>query len=201
MAASKTIRDQIVALKIAGICNNAIMDQLSVCRKTVYNVWKRYQEENTTDAKPRPGRKRTVRTDEVVEAVKQHMKNPQGSMRKTAKELNISQTTIRRIVKEDLRRKYKKKSQSGSPKEKVVKKKKDKEEPNKINMFEREQYTTTTAFETNTLNWPFPSNSVPHPHPHSHHMLSHLVPPPQPHHYPQQNILHPLDGKDTTHLM
>ena len=38
--ASKANRDQIVVLKTAGINNRDIINQLTVCRKTTFNVWK-----------------------------------------------------------------------------------------------------------------------------------------------------------------
>ena len=50
--ASIAKRDQIVALRTAGICNLDTAKQLGVCRKTVFNVWKRCTETATTSSKP-----------------------------------------------------------------------------------------------------------------------------------------------------
>ena len=46
--ADKVKRDQIVALKTAGVSSNDIFEQLKVCRKKVYNAWKQFQESGTT---------------------------------------------------------------------------------------------------------------------------------------------------------
>uniref|UniRef100_A0A3P8TI71 Paired domain-containing protein n=1 Tax=Amphiprion percula TaxID=161767 RepID=A0A3P8TI71_AMPPE len=101
--ASKAKRDQIVALKEAGLTTMQVMKKANVCRKTVYNVMKRYKETGNTTSKPIPGRKRSVRTKRNVERVKKRVqRNPRRSMRATAKEVNISRTSLRRIVKQDL---------------------------------------------------------------------------------------------------
>ena len=64
---------------------------------------KRFTETGTTLSKLIPGRNRSVRTRRVIEIVKKRVRrNPRRSMRKTAKELKISETSLRRIVKEDL---------------------------------------------------------------------------------------------------
>ena len=59
-------RDQIVALKTAGVSDNDIVKQLKVCRKTVYNACKQFQESGTTSSKLIPGRKCSFRTKKVV---------------------------------------------------------------------------------------------------------------------------------------
>ena len=88
--ADKVKRDQIVALKTAGVSNNDIVKQLKACRKTVYNAWKQFQESGTTSSKPIPGRKWSTRTKNVVSAVNKKMKqNPQRCVRKIAKEARI----------------------------------------------------------------------------------------------------------------
>lgn len=109
---NKVKRAQIVGLKTAGATNNAIVKQLKVCRKTVYNVWKQFQDTGTSSSKPIPGRKRSIRTKSVVSAVKKKMiRNPQRSVRRIAKEAGISRSSMQRIVKEDLElRPYKKQS-------------------------------------------------------------------------------------------
>lgn len=72
--ASKATRDQIVALKADGVSNKDVIKQLNVCRKTVFNTWKRYTQSATTTSKPIPGRKRTIRAKRIVEAVKKRVK-------------------------------------------------------------------------------------------------------------------------------
>ena len=101
--AAKAKRDQIVALKTAGKSNCDITKQLDVCRKTVYNIWKQYTETATTSSKPIPGRKRSIRTKAIVQAVMKRVKrNPRRSMRKTASQLGISRSSMHRIFKNDL---------------------------------------------------------------------------------------------------
>jgi transposase len=101
---AKTKHDQIVALKTAGISNRDITKQLDVCRKTVFNVWKRYTETATTSSKPIHGRKRLIRTKHIVQAVMKRVKRyPRRSMKKTASHLGIARSSMLRIFKNDLR--------------------------------------------------------------------------------------------------
>lgn len=101
--ASKGKRDQIVALKEAGLTTMQIMKKVNVCHKTVYNVMKRYKETGKTTSKPIPGQKRSVQTKRVVGMVRKRIqRNPRRSMRATTKVVNISRTSLRRIVKQDL---------------------------------------------------------------------------------------------------
>ena len=72
--ADKVKHDQIVALKTAGVSNNEIVKQLNVYRKTVYNAWKQVQESDTTSSEPIPGRKRSIRTKNVVSALNKKIK-------------------------------------------------------------------------------------------------------------------------------
>uniref|UniRef100_A0A3P8VM51 Uncharacterized protein n=1 Tax=Cynoglossus semilaevis TaxID=244447 RepID=A0A3P8VM51_CYNSE len=96
--------DQIVALKEAGLTTKQIMKKVNICHKTVYNVMERYKETGKTTSKPIPGRKRSVRTKRVVEMVRNRVqRNLCRSVRTTAKEVNISKPSLRRIVKQDLR--------------------------------------------------------------------------------------------------
>lgn len=61
---SKAKRDQFAALKAAGVSNKDVIKQLNVCRKMVFNTWKRY-----ITSKPIPSRKRTIRTTRIVKAL------------------------------------------------------------------------------------------------------------------------------------
>ena len=62
-------RDQIVALKNAGIPNKDIDKQLNMSRKTVYNVWKHYNDTGTTTSKQIPGRLQNIQTRKLVKAI------------------------------------------------------------------------------------------------------------------------------------
>ena len=66
--------NQIFALKTAGICNRDVTKQLNVCPKTVFNVKKQYTGTATTSSKPIPGRKRSIRTKPIVQAVMKRVK-------------------------------------------------------------------------------------------------------------------------------
>ena len=69
------------------------VEVLKCLHKTVYNAWKQFQESGTS-SKPIPGRKRSIRTKNVVSAVKKKMKrNPQRKVRKIAKEARISRSS------------------------------------------------------------------------------------------------------------
>ena len=64
---------------------------------------KRYKMKSTTDSKRVPRRERPIRTKSLIDIVRKLVqRNGRRSTRATAKELNISQTTMMRIVKDDL---------------------------------------------------------------------------------------------------
>ena len=101
--ASKSKRDHIVALMQAGLRNKYVAKKLKVCPKAMYNTIKRYKMKGTTDSKHVPRRKRPIRTKRLVDIVRKRVKR-YGRMRvrATAKEPNISETTMMRYVKDDL---------------------------------------------------------------------------------------------------
>ena len=93
-------RDKIVALKNAGFTDRAVAKEAGACRKTIYNEMKRYNENGTTSDRPIPGRKRSVLTSSITEAVKKRIaRNPRRSLRQMSKEMHISKTSLRRLVK------------------------------------------------------------------------------------------------------
>ena len=96
-------RDQIVALKKCRLHGPAVAKEVGTCRKTIYNVMKRYSESGTTSDRPITGRKRSVLIPSVVYAIQKRVaRNPRRSMRKMAREMHISQTSLRRLVKDRL---------------------------------------------------------------------------------------------------
>ena len=99
--APKATPDQIFTLKTAGISNHDITRLLTVCRKAISSVCKWLTETSTTSSKPIPGRKRSVRTRPIVQAVMK--RNPRRSMRKIASQLVISRSSMHRIFKDDLK--------------------------------------------------------------------------------------------------
>lgn len=64
--ADKVRRDQIVALMIAGVSNKDIAKQLNVCRKTVHNAWKQYEQSGHNLQLPIPGWQRSIRTKSLI---------------------------------------------------------------------------------------------------------------------------------------
>ena len=97
----KVIRDQIVALKQAGLSDKEVMKQLDVSRKTVFNAMKCFAEADNTSSLPIPGRKwsaRAARSEKI--AKKRLQRNPRRSVQKMAKGLKMSVRSVRRIVKE-----------------------------------------------------------------------------------------------------
>lgn len=53
---TQTKCDQFVALKMAAMINFEVIKQLNAYRKTIFNVWKNFQEEQTTLPNTIPGR-------------------------------------------------------------------------------------------------------------------------------------------------
>lgn len=83
---------------MAGIKNSEELKQMKVGRKNIFNMWKNFQEAHATSPNPVPGRKHLVHTKRVIETIKKRVNvNPQRSMRKMTKELNISDRSLQRI--------------------------------------------------------------------------------------------------------
>ena len=102
--------------------SNQLVDQVS---KTTVNRWvKMYRESGKISLKTPSGRKRTIRTKKLVQQVKKYRVKDKRkkSVRKIAKSLNVSRTTIQRVVKSDLG--YKSYIKRVSPKLKEMQKQK-----------------------------------------------------------------------------
>lgn len=83
-----------------------IYDDLNgaVSLRTIKNWCKMLRETGAIELRTPPGRPRTVRTKEFVQKVKRRVKRKKGvTTRKLAAELDASETTTRRCLKEDLR--------------------------------------------------------------------------------------------------
>lgn len=65
----KTLREKIVALKNASVSDTMVIEQLNVCRETVFNVMKRYKETGKTVSKYIPGQSRSFHTKCVAQAI------------------------------------------------------------------------------------------------------------------------------------
>ena len=75
----------------------------ALCLRTVKRWCKMIRETGSIELSTSPGRSRTIRTKESIKKVK-HRLNPKKKVtsRKLAVELNISRTSVRRILKNDL---------------------------------------------------------------------------------------------------
>ena len=119
-------RNSVIALYLAGKSQPAIVRELShlkVNKMFVYRTIKRYNDTGSIAKRYGGGPKKTATTPEMVRKVKARLeRNPRRSGRKMAKELKISQDSIRRILKNELKVKaYKfQKAHDLSPQQKKV---------------------------------------------------------------------------------
>jgi len=85
-------------------------------KKGFVGYWvKRFREGGSIEDAKRSGRPRTVRTKNLIKAVRERIRrNPERSCRKLSRELNASKSTMHRLVHDDLRLKcYKKRKLHG----------------------------------------------------------------------------------------
>lgn len=96
-------RVTVVELHKSGMKTADIVRTTGFKKRTVYDAVKRYQETGGTADRPRSGRPTTVTTPKNVQKIRCRIqRNPERSMRKMAKELNISTERVRNIVKKKL---------------------------------------------------------------------------------------------------
>ena len=75
-------------------------------RATVWKIVKKFKETGTTLDKPGRGRKRTVRTLKLVKNTREKLRrDPRRSHRKLAAQANVSNSTMYRVMKDDLGKK------------------------------------------------------------------------------------------------
>ena len=97
-------RAAIIELHRAGKTNSEIVKLLKAPRSTVYHTVSRCKELQSTKDRPRNGRPRSSRTPKMINTVRARIRhNPKRSMRAMARDMNISEKTIRNIVKTDLK--------------------------------------------------------------------------------------------------
>uniref|UniRef100_A0A1I7WH57 HTH_Tnp_Tc3_2 domain-containing protein n=1 Tax=Heterorhabditis bacteriophora TaxID=37862 RepID=A0A1I7WH57_HETBA len=100
---SKALRTTIIHLHELGEKSVAIAKKLCVTRMALHRTVKRYQELGILKDHPRSGRPRSVNTSRIRKMVKKKiLRDNKRSMRKMASDLNISSTSMRRIVKDEL---------------------------------------------------------------------------------------------------
>lgn len=105
------------------------LQKFGVSKTFVYYNIKRLRETGSIENRPIPGHPRTVRTKNVIKAVRELIRrNPNRSGRKMAKEMKIPSTSMKRILKDDLQFKaYKKRKVAGlTQKQRAVRKERSK---------------------------------------------------------------------------
>ena len=78
--------------------------RISPSKNTIKSLYRKFADTGNVNDKPRSGRKRSIRTEDVIERVAVSITdNPKTSTRKRASQLTISQSTLCRILKKDLK--------------------------------------------------------------------------------------------------
>ena len=97
-------RETIVSLHRKGESNSTIAKELQIRRETVWKVVKKFREACQTYNLPGQGRKRTVRTKRMDKNTRKKLRtNLSRSATKLAAEAGISQISMRRILKENIK--------------------------------------------------------------------------------------------------
>jgi transposase len=99
-------REAIVAALLAGKCTKVIVEECKVSEKTIYNVKRCLKEGKGLAHQSGAGRPKSVTTPRLINAIKSRVaRNPVRTMRGMARDLNVSEKTVRRIVKKNLKAK------------------------------------------------------------------------------------------------
>lgn len=79
------------------------LQDIQICMRFIERTIKRYKELGTVDIQKKTGRKRFVRTKNLIKCVREKIRrNRHRSAEKLAQEHNISRSTMRRVLKDDL---------------------------------------------------------------------------------------------------
>ena len=97
-------RAAIIQLHRAGHSNSRIMKLLKAPKSTVCDTILRFQELGTMEDRDRSGQPQSACTPAKIKALRERIRrNPKRSLRKTAKDMNISHESVRTIVEQDLK--------------------------------------------------------------------------------------------------
>ena len=97
-------REAIIELHRAGKKNSDIIKLIKAPKSTVYNTIKRFKELGNASDRPRSGRPRTPRTQKLINTVKTRVTRiPKRSMRRMAREMDVSEPIMRIFVKTELK--------------------------------------------------------------------------------------------------
>ena len=101
---TKEKRGAVIALHNEGVSPSEIAKRLEMYLATVCKQIKRYKELGTLDDRPRSGRPVTATTKKNKEKIRSRIRrNPRRSMRQMAKDIQISEGSVRKIVKKQLK--------------------------------------------------------------------------------------------------
>jgi hypothetical protein len=89
-----------------------ISRELGLPHSTVSKAIKRFNELGTSADRKGRGRKKTARTPQMIRTIKRKVQRGEDNKRKMAREEGISERTVRRIVKEDMKSKSYKKQEA-----------------------------------------------------------------------------------------
>ena len=93
-------RGTILRLRQSGHIQKDISRITGLSRRTIEDTIRRFRETGTTKDRPRTGRPVTATTPTLVKRIRERIRsNPKRSLRKMAKEMNISERSVRRVVK------------------------------------------------------------------------------------------------------
>ena len=99
-------RNIVIKFHKQGESNSSIAKRLNMNRTPVWKIVKKLKETGTTLDKPGRGRKRTVHTLKLVKNTREKLRRIQRrSHRKLAPQANVSNSTMYRVMKDDLGKK------------------------------------------------------------------------------------------------
>ena len=104
MAKGLDKRIAIVELFKARNSKKEICKDLKVNKMLVWRTLKRYKESGNVQNRPGQGRPRSARTSKLIKAIREKVRrNPKRSIRKTAKEANVSYGAMFTVLRRDLK--------------------------------------------------------------------------------------------------
>ena len=87
-----------------GFSGTQILNRLQISKSTVYDALKRFDDVEDLSDCPQSGRKKSVCTKALIKNVQEKIwQNPSLSMRRLSQEYNVSEKTICRVMKDDLK--------------------------------------------------------------------------------------------------
>lgn len=99
----ETVRERVQKLLEEGNTQSEVAKRLGISRQLVFTIKERYEETGSHENREGRGRKRNIRTEDCIRKVKTKLDEKSSkSTRKLSRELNISRSSVQRIIKDDL---------------------------------------------------------------------------------------------------